>query len=74
MIEKEMESYWEKRKYEACIMGLTVTISNMCIQMINILYPKSFEERIVVPVYMIGSIFSLMSFILYFKRRSDFIF
>ena len=74
MIEREIESYWEKRKYDVCAWGVVLTASNVLNQIVNILKPKSFEERIIAPIYMIGSVVSMLNFILYFKRKSDFIF
>ena len=64
--EKEIEYMWGKRKFEVCIWGIGVTVSNIGNQAEGIFYPKTFEERIIVPIYMIGSGICVLSFILYF--------
>ena len=74
MIEKEIESYWEKRKYDVFVCGVMITASNIINQINNIIRGITFEERIIAPIYMIGSVVSVFSFILYFKRRSDTLF
>ena len=37
----------------------------------NIVYPKTLEERICNSLYMIGSAMSILSFTLYFKKKLD---
>lgn len=68
---KEMENFWNKRKLEACGWGILVTLSNFTYQMNTILNPKTEEGRFIASLYMIGSVMSTLSFILFFKKKAD---
>lgn len=69
-----MECFWFKRKLEACTWGAFVTLSNVTYQMNTILNPNTDEGLIIATVYMIGSVMSALSFILYLKKKADIIY
>ena len=39
--ENELESFWEKRKKEACMWGIMITTSNTAFQVFNLISPKT---------------------------------
>ena len=69
-----MDYIWKKRNLEVCIWGLVVTAGNMWFQFSRIWKPMTFEDGLLASIYMMGSFASLLSFILYFKKKADTVF
>ena len=51
-----------------------ITSSNFGFQLTKIMNPKTFEDRLIASIYMIGSGLSILSFIQYYKKKYDTIF
>ena len=66
-----MDRFWANRKHDACIWGMCLTLINIMFQTINLFRPKTDQDFIMSSIYMIGSMMSATSFVLYYKKRFD---
>ena len=71
MLEREMSYFWDNRKRDACTWCILCITSNIAFQIGSMMNPRTEEHFMMASIYMIGSVFSILSVVLYKMKKLD---